>query len=107
MICPSGLFSGSDIFSTSRAMMRLTATSSGASTSRARLPETSRTRMRVAGMAALSGSGWGCSRRLGRAHEGAPRAGEDLVDGLAVGRVVLLVADLEHLRPDLEGEDGL
>src|SRR5258708_8591030 len=53
MIWPSGLLSGSDIFSTRSAMIRLTATSSGASTSRARLPETSRTRTRVEGMCSL------------------------------------------------------
>src|SRR4051794_27960058 len=39
MICPSGLLSGSDIFSTSSAMMRFTAMSSGASTSRTLLPK--------------------------------------------------------------------
>src|SRR6185295_2256688 len=107
MIWPSGLLSGSDIFSTRRAMMRLTATSSGASTSRARLPETSRTRMRVEGMAALSGSGRGDGRRRGRAHDGTAHAREEPLDGLVVDGVVLLVADLDHLRTDLEGQDGL
>src|ERR1043166_237507 len=50
MICPSGLLSGRFMRSMSSASNRFTGTSSGASTSLTRLPDTSRTLMRVVGI---------------------------------------------------------
>src|SRR5688572_24415280 len=91
MIWPSGLLSGRDIFSTSRATMRFTATSSGASTSRDRLPETSSTRTRVLAISFSSASSQG-ALRLGRQTRG---------EG-AVLRVVEIDRNRERLPPDLK-----
>src|SRR5258708_15651490 len=98
MICPSGLLSGSDIFSTISATMRLTATSSGVSTSRTRLPETSKTRTRIMAIGTFSSlqSGRSTQRRPAARHQN-----RHCLRVLAIGRAV---RQLEDRLSDLNGE---
>src|SRR5260221_1234283 len=101
MICPSGLLSGSDIFSTISATMRLTATSSGVSTSRTRLPETSKTRTRIMAIGTIS------SLRCGRSTQRGPAAlhqNRHCLRMLAIGRAV---RQFEDRLSDLNGEVGV
>src|SRR6266446_6769637 len=95
MICPSGELSGSDIFSTSNATMRLTATSSGASTSRTLLPETSKTRTFVVATVLT----FPLQRPAAVRHQSRHCR--------AVLGVVLFGRDLERLAADLKAEHGV
>src|SRR6266446_7469808 len=101
MICPSGLLSGSDIFSTISATMRLTATSSGESTSRTRLPETSKTRTRIMAIGRFS------SLRCGRSTQRGPAARHQSRHGLRVLAIRRAVRQLEDRLSDLNGEVGV
>src|SRR5256885_1429657 len=101
MICPSGLLRGSDIFSTINATMRLTATSSGAETSRTLLPETSNTRTAIIAMPAVS------SRLRRRRRERLPAAIDQHRHDLRVLALGGAVGDFVDVAPDLDGDVGM